>query len=93
MSFPNIPNVEFKIIPEYKSGNREYAISSDGVIWIGKGDKWNKLKPFQIPQIGAWAGRGKWAVTLQLGGPLDGAICKTIDELLSESFGTDTFTT
>ena len=78
MSFPSIPNVQFKFIPEHRSGARNYAISSDGRVWIGIGNKWNIVKPFHI-----W--NGELGVMLSYD-PV-GAKARSIAELMQESFG------
>ncbi len=46
IEFPTIAGVDFKLIPDYKSGSRVYAVSSDKRIWIGEGKKWNKVEPY-----------------------------------------------
>jgi hypothetical protein len=50
MTFQTPSNVEFKIIAGQKSGNREYAISSDGIVWIGSGKNGISLTLFKYRQ-------------------------------------------
>ena len=42
--FPDIPNVQFKLISKDGFGN--YAVSSDGRIWNGNGGRWRAMETY-----------------------------------------------
>ena len=77
-AFPAIPGVRFRPV----AGFEDYAVSSDGRVWNGRGGRWRPMAPFDI-------GGGVLAVHLQVGdrGPMKGEARAEVARLVSAAFG------